>query len=327
MGEPGANLVTAVIPAYNAAATLDETLLSVRRQTHAELEILVVDDGSADRTPEIALEHARGDPRVRLITQVNGGVAAARNRGLAEATADFVAPVDADDLWRPEKIELQLRALRQGGERVGLVYTWFALIDERSRVLQLRYRPTEEGDVRAALAERNFIGNGSSVLMRKSVALAVGGYDASLRDRKAQGCEDWRLYFQVAERSHFAVVKDFLTGYRRMDGNMSSDVLQMLRSRDLSLEDIATRYPEYRRQFHSGRNRLARFLFNSAVRRGRTGDALKLLNAVADRDRVFAARLLAALPVRAATVLAERSLRGLARGGSGLGADFLQAST
>jgi glycosyltransferase involved in cell wall biosynthesis len=306
--------VTVIIPAYNAASTLDETLSSVRRQTHTELEILVVDDGSSDLTPEIALEHARIDPRVRLIRQQNGGVAAARNRGLAEASTDLVAPVDADDLWRPEKIERQLEALALGGEEVGLVYTWFALIDERSRVLQLRYRPYEAGDVRAALAKRNFVGNGSSVLMRKALALEVGGYDVSLRTRNAQGCEDYRLYFQIAERSRFAVVPAFLTGYRRTDDNMSSDGLQMLRSRDLGLEDFITRYPRLRREFRSGRNRLARFLFNSAVRRGKPAAAAKLLRSVADQDPLFAVRLVAALPVRAASVLVERQVRRMRRG-------------
>ena len=83
-----------------------------------------MDDGSRDRTPEIALAHAAADPRVRLIRQANAGVAAARNLGVAEAKASLVAPVDADDLWAPTKIERQVAALRRGGPEVALVYTW-----------------------------------------------------------------------------------------------------------------------------------------------------------------------------------------------------------
>lgn len=79
------SLVTVVIPAYNAAHTIDETLRSVRSQTHRNLEILVVDDGSRDATPAIVANHAAIDARVRLIVQENAGVAAARNRGIAEA--------------------------------------------------------------------------------------------------------------------------------------------------------------------------------------------------------------------------------------------------
>lgn len=89
------DLVTVVIPAYNAAATIDETLLSVRSQSHRRLEILVVDDGSKDATAHIVQRHCAEDSRIRLIRQRNSGVAAARNRGVAEATGDFVAPIDA----------------------------------------------------------------------------------------------------------------------------------------------------------------------------------------------------------------------------------------
>src|SRR5579863_7666011 len=92
-------LVTVVIPAYNAAHTIDETLRSARYQTHRNLEILVVDDGSKDATPEVVARHAVIDARIRLIVQENAGVAAARNRGIAEAKSDLIAPLDADDLW------------------------------------------------------------------------------------------------------------------------------------------------------------------------------------------------------------------------------------
>src|SRR5437879_4343856 len=96
------DLVTVVIPAFDAARTIAETLHSVRSQTHRRLEILVVDDGSNDSTPQIVQRQGVEDRRIRLIQQPNAGVAAARNRGIAEATSDVVATIDADDLWRPE---------------------------------------------------------------------------------------------------------------------------------------------------------------------------------------------------------------------------------
>ena len=119
------------------------------RRPTGRSEILVVDDGSRDRTPEIAAAHAAADPRVRLVRQANAGVAAARNRGIAEARAALVAPMDADDLWAPTKIERQLAALRRGGPGVGLVYTWSALIDDDGWVIGLRRCDTAEGDVLA----------------------------------------------------------------------------------------------------------------------------------------------------------------------------------
>jgi hypothetical protein len=235
--------VTAVIPAYNAEATLDETLRSVRAQTHRALEILIVDDGSRDRTLEIAQAHEAADSRVRLVRQANGGVAAARNRGIAEARSALVAPVDADDLWAPTKIERQLAALRRGGPSVALVYTWSALIDADSRVVGFGDRSTDEGEVLARMCRGNLVGNGSAALMRRAAVLEAGGYSCALRAQGAQGCEDLLLYCGIAARHRFAVVPDFLTGYRQGSETMSRDLMQMRRSWHLVATELRGRHP------------------------------------------------------------------------------------
>ena len=105
--------VSVIVPAYNAAVTIAETLRSVSAQTCGALEIIVVDDGSTDATVDIVAEHARTEPRLRLIRQANAGVAAARNVALAHATADYIAPIDADDLWHPTRVEKHLTMLEQ----------------------------------------------------------------------------------------------------------------------------------------------------------------------------------------------------------------------
>ncbi|HEX4637311.1 MAG TPA: glycosyltransferase, partial [Rhizomicrobium sp.] len=201
-GMPGESrhetLVTVVIPAYNAAHTIDETLRSARGQTHRNLEILVVDDGSHDETPAIVSRHAAKDDRVRLITQRNAGVAAARNRGISEARSDLIATLDADDLWSPSKIEKQVQALMRGGEKVALVYTWFAVIDERGHVNDLEHRPLDAGQVLKRMCGGNLVGNGSSPLLRKSAVLEAGGFESGLRAAHAQGCEDLLLYFRIS---------------------------------------------------------------------------------------------------------------------------------
>lgn len=289
--------MSVVIPAYNASRTIAETLESVIGQTHGNLEILVVDDGSTDDTLAIAEAFARRDQRVRPIQQVNGGVAAARNAGIAAATGEFIAPLDADDLWHPTKVERQLQVFHENDDRLGLVYTWFALIDHRSRVMQLRHRPEHEGEVLAALAYHNFIGNGSSAMIRKDALAHSSGYDSTLRARGGQGCEDWKLYFQIAERYHFGLVPEALTGYRHLDDNMSSDVLQMLRSRDLCTQDLLPLHPELEAAFRSGRNRLSRFLFHRAIRRGRPAEIARLALSIGRHDPLFLAELIAALPV------------------------------
>ncbi len=186
--------VSVIVPAFNAERTIDETLLSVRSQTYGNLEIIVVDDGSTDRTYERAREHSLVDSRVRVVRQSNQGVAAARNRGIAEARTDIIAPIDADDLWRSTKIFRQLEVLRKSSPQVKLVYAWSANIDECGKVVSLDKRPSFSGDVLSVLCYGNFVGNGSTALVRKCVLERLGGYDPSLRARQAQGCEDWSLF-------------------------------------------------------------------------------------------------------------------------------------
>lgn len=302
--------MSVVIPAYNAGRTIAETLASVISQTHHHLEIIVVDDGSTDDTVAVVEAYGKQDSRIGLIRQANGGVAAARNTGISAATGPFIAPVDADDLWHPEKIERQLRVFMENDDRLGLVYTWFALIDHRSRVIQLRHRPEHQGDVLSALAFHNFIGNGSSAMFRRTALADTQGYDSTLRARGGQGCEDWKLYFEIAEHYRFGLVPEALTGYRDLPDNMSSDVLQMLRSRDLCTQDLLPRHPELAEAFRSGRNRLSRFLFHRAIRRGRVGEIATLAFSIGRHDPLFLGQLVAALPVAAFTGVAGRLLGG-----------------
>jgi glycosyltransferase involved in cell wall biosynthesis len=223
-------LVTVVVPAFNAATTIDETLLCVRSQTHRSLEILVVDDGSKDATADLVSRHAQVDPRVKLIRhQTNRGVAAARNTAIAAGRGEFIAPIDADDLWHPQKIERQVQAMIRHGPNVGLVYTWSALLDGESRVIALGERYVLRGDVLRDLCEWSIVGNGSNPLMRAHAVRQVGCYDSSLLERHAQGCEDWSLYLAIAERFAFDVVPEYLTGYRRSSTSMSNDLAQMWR--------------------------------------------------------------------------------------------------
>jgi glycosyltransferase involved in cell wall biosynthesis len=259
-------LVSVIIPAFNAAATIDETLHSVRAQSFRDLDIVVVDDGSTDDTATHVLRHRQDDPRVRLVRQSNGGVARARNLGIDQALGELIAPVDADDLWHPRKIERQMQALQLGGDRVGLVYCWYAVIDEESRIIDHGGEDRDEGDVIGRMCTGNLVGNGSAALMRKQAVIDAGGYDPDLRDQNAQGCEDWKLYFRIAERHHFAVVPAYLVGYRWSDRNMSSDSAKMLRSYDMVMQPLLAKYPEHEERFQIGRAYILKWLFRRAIR-------------------------------------------------------------
>jgi len=257
-------LVTVIIPAYNAGATLNQTLKSVRSQSYHATEILIIDDGSRDETRTIAQRHAAADLRVRLISQTNGGVAAARNRGIAEARGKLIAPIDADDLWASTKLEKQIAAMAEGGPEVGLVYCWYATIDAEGFIKGVA-KPTHSGRVLSRLCENNFVGNGSSPLMRKDVVLAAGGYSTQLRAIGAQGCEDWLLYLRIAEKLEFRVVEECLLGYRKVPGSMSRDGRQMLRSLSHVTGQVLKRNPDLNQNLVNGDFNLGKWLFRRAV--------------------------------------------------------------
>jgi glycosyltransferase involved in cell wall biosynthesis len=293
-GEPG-DLISVLVPAYNAEATIGETLASAAAQTHRNLEIIVVDDGSTDATPAIVTEAARSDPRIRLLRQPNAGVAAARNRALDEARGTYVAPLDADDIWSTHKLERQFARLRQVPE-AGLVYCWSADIDQASYVVERRLDVEAfEGDVYAALVLSNFVGNASVPLIRREIATATEGWDPQLRTDRAQGCEDWKFYLRVAELAPFALEPAFLVGYRQSPGAMSRRIADMLRSYQRVMGDSRQRHPRLPKRLY----RWSRAAFD-----------LYLADLLLERsDRLRAAMRLALAVIEDPPVLLLRSFR------------------
>ncbi|PDT02098.1 glycosyltransferase family 2 protein [Rhizobium chutanense] len=285
--------VAVVIPAYNAEQTLTETISSVRNQTHQALDIVVVDDGSKDHTLAVAQAVAKIDPRVRVLKQRNSGVAAARNAGWRSTSADLVAFLDADDLWSPDKIERQLAALEAGGPQVGLVYTWYAMIDHKNYVIYRSNEISIEGDVLDEVLANNFIGNGSSPLVRRNILEATGGFDSSLQQRGAQGCEDLLFYCLAAEFSHFAVVPDHLVGYRQTPDNMSANLTRMLRSWILVADEMLKRHPDRSSAIRAGLRSCGRWLAQRAVEQGRYRALIGLVATMSRHDKSIAARMLA----------------------------------
>jgi glycosyltransferase involved in cell wall biosynthesis len=239
-------LVSVIIPAYNAERFLSTTLASARRQTHKNLEIIVVDDGSTDSTAAIAMEAADVDKRIRVLRQDNFGVAAARNRGIAESRGDYIAPLDADDVWHPQNVALQVAALEEAGPETAVSYAWCIVINEHGgfRAVVPHSKIQNRRRALACLIEGNFVGNASSSVIRRDAILAVGGYDTSLRARNAEGCEDQALYIALAERSDFAVVSRELIAYRSHPYSMSQDTARMKRSHILCVDDLRCRRPD-----------------------------------------------------------------------------------
>ncbi len=285
------SLVSVVIPAYNAEQFIGRTLASVLAQTHPHLEVLVVDDGSQDRTPELVEAVARSDSRVRLICQANAGVSAARNRAIACANGEFIAPVDADDLWFPQKIERQLECFAGGPPEVGLVYTWTVMIDEDDNLSGRWCADDSEGNVLLPLIYRNFIGSASVPLIRRRCLDEVGPYNLKLKVGSTQGAEDWDLYLRIAERYEFRVVREFLAGYRQVRGSMSRNYTAMIRFVSMVIDDVRARHPEVPQQlFDWAMGELYLTFSKSCYQVGSHTDALGWLGRAIQADPAYLQR-------------------------------------
>lgn len=224
-------LCTIIIPAYNAGAWIERTLQSAGQQTYTNLEVLVVDDGSTDNTRVLAEVFAESDNRFRIIHIANGGVANARNVGIREARGELVAFLDADDLWHPRKIALQVAAMQElvDGVRPGATYTLMRWIDVHDRVTGMGKFLWPSGFVRARHLYLKLVGNGSSIMVPREIALELGGYDPAWAARGIGGCEDLDFELKIAAKYPIVCVPQLLVGYRKSPGNMSSNQLQMAR--------------------------------------------------------------------------------------------------
>ena len=221
--------VSVVIPAYNAMKYLPETVASVMAQTYKDFEIVLVNDGSSDSIQAWVAE--QNIPQLRLISQENRGLSGARNTGVRNAQGEYIAILDADDLWEPTKLQKQVLALESAPD-VGIVYTWTALVDENGELTGRYYKRHEEGDVWNTLVEFNLVGCGSVPMIRKSCLEAAGDFDENLRSF----VEDWDLWLRMARLFRFKVIKEPLVYYRQRSDSASKNWEAMERSYQIVIQ-------------------------------------------------------------------------------------------
>ncbi len=225
-------IVSVIIPAYNAGATIGETLQSVLQQTLQNIEVIVIDDGSVDDT--LAQIATLDSPRVKVFSGPNQGHSSARNRGLRQATGQFVSFIDADDLWTPDKLDRQILALQQN-PTAGVAYSWTRCIDVAGQVIYNVPPQRFAGDVWQALLLGNFLTSGSNILIRRSTVAAVGYFSTRLSKS-----EDWEYFLRLAQQTHFVVVPAYQILYRKIPGSASSKIDEM-ECCSLSVLDTALR--------------------------------------------------------------------------------------
>lgn len=239
--------VSVIIPAYNAERFIRQTLDSVKNQTFRDFEVLVVDDGSTDETAKIVESYS--DP-VFCLRKTNGGVSSARNYGIEKARGKYIAFLDADDVWMPEKLEKQV-ALLESNPDVGLCYTAAIVVDENSnekgRIEAKKYDDATEG----LLLNMNILILSSS-FVRKDIVLQTGGFDSEFST-----CADKDYWLRLSLLTKFAPVNEFLVKYRDVSGSMSSDpelsrrdTLGVLR-KFFSLQNLPSKYKNLENKAYS----------------------------------------------------------------------------
>ena len=249
--------VSVVVPTRNRSTLLSMTLCSVLRQQQVELEVIVIDEASTDDTA--AMLATLGDARVRVIHHDRPrGVSAARNRGAAEAHGEWLAFVDDDDLWAPDKLVRQIQAAQASGR--DWAYAGSVNIGDRGQVVYCR-TPLPPEEVVAALPRYNAIpGGGSNVVVRRATWMEVGPFDTRLRNT-----EDWEMWIRLAKHGPPAWVCSPLVGYRVHNSNSSLDIAEIVRGTKL-IEGVHRTTADW--------GRLHRWLAESCLRSGQRRDAV-----------------------------------------------------
>ena len=214
--------ISVIIPVYNGQKTIKETINSVLQQTFTDLELIVINAGSTDSTLDILSQIK--DSRLKVFSYDKANVAVNRNRGFKHATGIFCSFLDADDLWTPDKLEAQYRALIDNPE-AGVAYSWTNCIDETGKFLRRCSYVKWIGDVYNKLLLDDFIGSGSNVLIRRETFTAVRGFDELLSN-----AQDTDMWLRLAALYHFVVVPKVQILYRISTNSMSSNILGLEKS-------------------------------------------------------------------------------------------------
>ena len=215
--------VSVVIPCYNYAGYLADTIDSVLNQDYDNIEVIVIDDGSTDETREVALKYGN---RIRYIYQDNQGLSATRNNGIKISNKHFIAFLDADDKWEPNFISVVIKQFKKLSTDVGIVACLDSKIDKAGRPLRDRVHQSKLGELTTKdLILKNRFFPGAAVVIREAFDV-VGDFDTNLRSS-----EDRDMWIRISCRYKVWLIGDSLVKIRKHGENMSSNAERMLRNK------------------------------------------------------------------------------------------------
>lgn len=222
-------LVDVVIPVFNAERHLSDTLNTIETQDYPHINIYAVDDCSPDGCNEILANHKSRYPFHVIRHETNKGLSAARNTGISSGHGDFIAILDADDLWRADKISRQVEAFMAGNETLGIISSYFQIIDREGKMTSdtiYDYCKDIDPGSRQQLVAGNLVSGGSAAMVRRQCFAQCGGFDESL-----SACEDWEMWYRISTFFSIRIIPDPLVLVRRYAESMQGDTPRMLRNR------------------------------------------------------------------------------------------------
>ena len=236
--------VSVIIPTYNRANLMKEAIKSVLKQTYQDFEIIVIDDGSTANIEETV--KGFNNFKIRYICHTNNqGVSAARNTGIRVSRGKYIALLDSDDEWLPEKLDKQIKILQDGSPKLGVVYSDLLYIDENGKSMNKLRNRKKEGYIYEDLLGENYVGPPSTLLVRKECFHKVG-----LFDDLVDTMEDWDMSIRIAKYYIFSHIKIPLVKYRLHSNQFSKN----LRVKNIAANRILVKYAnelEIRRVAHS----------------------------------------------------------------------------
>jgi glycosyltransferase involved in cell wall biosynthesis len=277
--------VSVIIPVYKAEKYIAATVKSVLEQTYKNFEILIIDDASPDKSIDICKQFT--DSRIKIIHQENRGLAGARNTGIRYAQGEYLAFLDADDLWLPEKLEKHVAHL-DSSPKVGVSFCRSTFIDDEGRPLGLYQMPKLRDITLPQVLCRNPISNGSAAVIRKEVFAGIkfqdhlhGTVEDFYFDERFRQSEDIECWIRIAIQTDWQIegIAEALTLYRVNSGGLSANVLQQLDSWEKVIEKTRSYAPEIITQWETlARAYQLRYLSRRAVRLQDGAMAVKLVN-------------------------------------------------
>jgi cellulose synthase/poly-beta-1,6-N-acetylglucosamine synthase-like glycosyltransferase len=264
--------VSVIVPVYKVEKHIAATVRSILNQTYSNFEVIIVDDGSPDRSVEICQQF--DDPRIKIIRQENRGANAARNEGIRQAQGEYIAFLDGDDLWLPEKLAKHVEHLSQSPE-IGVSFSRSAFIDEEGNSLGIYQIPRLTDITIAHLLCRNPISNGSCAVIRKAVFDAIkyqddlyGETQDFYWDERLQGSQDLDCWFRIAIQTPWKIegIPESLTLYRVNSAGISANLIKKQESWEQVIEKTRSYAPAIVAEWeHPARAYHLRYLARRAV--------------------------------------------------------------